>query len=100
MLPSLLATILIASNSFAAIPCASEIKRLAVEKAESEGFFQCGVGEPRLSAAVELRGEYGSVGLICQRHISQVSVASEPISYLFSAGAGDCSSVVITDLQS
>ena len=85
------------------IACAKEIKKKALEKAKSEGYGSCHAGEPTLTSAVELRDEYGSIGLSCTRHISRVSVVSEPVSYLFSLRtpfstvALNCSEITVLD---
>ena len=93
-----LAVLSLSTSAFAAVPCASEIQSKALAKAQSEGLENCKVGKPTLSSAIELRLEYGSIGLFCQHHISPMSFVSEPVSYVFSRLANQgCEDVTVSD---
>jgi hypothetical protein len=90
---------LINAGAFAGVPCSEEIKDAALAHAKSDGYGSCTAGDPTPGPGVQLRVGYGSIDLLCQEHISQVSVETRPITYSYSFNAGECRSVGIYDLN-
>jgi len=101
---SLLAVVAIQSSAFAAIICSNEIKNKALESASYDGHGDCRVGELNLDQImIADDSETGTISLVCERHVSQLSVATETVLYQFSVPsyadmkALDCSAVSLSD---
>lgn len=87
------------SRKPASVACTRDIQEAASQRAKMDGLDNCHIGVPTLSVAsgdTQQQRRTGSIGLLCQRHISEVSVISEPVSYVFSIVPGSCSSISIS----
>jgi hypothetical protein len=104
ILMSLLVVVTIQGSAFASVICSGEIQQKALERAAQDGLESCRVGELALIPEVaQERGEFGTINLVCERHVSQESVVTESQSFLFSVPAFsgiqalNCSEATVSD---
>jgi hypothetical protein len=98
----MVSVLLLSSAAFAQsdLSCTTVIKEQALKIAAGDGFENCQVGSPKLSPQAlgsKQLSQTGSIGLTCLKNVSQLSVVSEPESYVFSLVPGDCSTVAVYD---